>query len=255
MTTLRAPAHVALKPYVEAILVSESAAAETYTVLPTPCAVLGVQSSGRVTVVDVAGERTLGQSGITALLPAAKRFRGETGTRSVLVYLKPYGAFRLLGCHMGEISGEHPALSSLLPSAETRELEGRVAEGDDPVEAVEEFLVRRLARSAHEEHPAVVHAVRRMVETRGTERVEMVAGEVSFGRRQLERLFRLQVGLTPKEFSSLVRFDWAVRNLSSRTSWADLALDAGYADQAHFVRSFSRWAGTSPDRFARRPAG
>jgi AraC-like DNA-binding protein len=53
----------------------------------------------------------------------------------------------------------------------------------------------------------------------------------------------------PKEFASLVRFRWVLANLERHRSWSDLALAAGYSDQAHFVRSFTRRAGMTPTQF------
>jgi len=100
-------------------------------------------------------------------------------------------------------------------------------------------------------HPAVQAAARRLLAGHGRERVEPIAADLGISRRQLERLFRLQIGLPPKRFASLVRFDWIVRHLDGRASWTDLALEAGYADQAHLIRSFSELAGTTPERYVR----
>lgn len=248
--------HPALRPYVEAVLPpgGASSTTDTYTVLPAPCVVMGVQVRGRVHVETATGFELLGRSGVTGLLPAAKQFRAEPDTRSVLVLLKPHGAFRLLGYDMSDLAGHHPPLDALLSRAETTELEDRVGEADDPCAKVEAFLLRRLVRSKHTEHPAVARAVTIAVESRGNEPIDSIARAASVGRRQLERLFQLQVGVTPKEFCSLVRFDSAVRQIASRNSWADLALDAGFSDQAHFVREFSRRAGTTPGRFAEKLA-
>jgi AraC-like DNA-binding protein len=244
--------HPALQPYVEAVLPpgEASTTADTYTVLPTPYVVMGVQVRGRVSVGTAAGFELLGRSGVTGLMPAAKRFQAEPATRSVLVVMKPYGAFRLLGHGMSDLADGHPPLDALLPRTEAAELEERVGEAEDPCARVEEFLLRRLARSRHTEHTAVARAVALAVESRGRGPIDSIAREVAVGRRQLERLFRLQVGVTPKEFCSLVRFDWAVRHITSRSSWAALSLDAGFSDQAHFVREFARRAGATPGRFA-----
>jgi methylphosphotriester-DNA--protein-cysteine methyltransferase len=215
---------------------------------------MGVQVRGRVSVGTPAGFESLGRSGVTGILPAAKQFRAEPDTSSALVLLKPHGAFRLFGCDMSDLADRHPPLDELLSRAEATELEERVGEEDDPCARVEAFLLARLARSKHSEHAAVARAVTLAVESRGGEPIDSIARKVLVGRRQLERLFRLQVGVTPKEFCSLIRFDWAARHIASRHSWADLAFDAGFSDQAHFVREFSRRAGTTPGRLAEKHA-
>jgi methylphosphotriester-DNA--protein-cysteine methyltransferase len=91
----------------------------------------------------------------------------------------------------------------------------------------------------------------RIIRANGGERVEDVVDAIGVGRRQLERLFRLQVGVGPKEFASLARFTWLIDQLGRQKSWADLALDAGYSDQAHFIRNFRRRTGATPVEFGR----
>jgi methylphosphotriester-DNA--protein-cysteine methyltransferase len=61
----------------------------------------------------------------------------------------------------------------------------------------------------------------------------------------------MQIGVAPKELASLARFTRAVERLGHNRSWAGLAVDAGYADQAHFIRSFKRRAGRTPAEFTR----
>jgi AraC-like DNA-binding protein len=56
------------------------------------------------------------------------------------------------------------------------------------------------------------------------------------------------VGLTPKAFAQILRFDKGIRRLrrEGRRSLAEVAQDCGYYDQAHFNRDFRRFAGTTP---------
>lgn len=87
----------------------------------------------------------------------------------------------------------------------------------------------------------------------GRIRVAGLAAEVGLSVSALERAFRAQVGLAPKPFARQVRFDRALRRVRALSDydWADLALAAGYADQAHLVREFVEFAGMPPARFAR----
>ena len=78
-----------------------------------------------------------------------------------------------------------------------------------------------------------------------------VARELGLSERQLERRLLTRTGLTPKRYASLRRFERAASALNGAESLAQLALEAGYYDQSHFIREFSRYAGTSPGRFVR----
>ena len=73
--------------------------------------------------------------------------------------------------------------------------------------------------------------------------------------KTLIRLFRDHVGLPPETTARLVRFEAALRLLraSGPGEGALVAAEAGYADQAHFVRELTSFAGTSPDAWPRKP--
>jgi len=75
--------------------------------------------------------------------------------------------------------------------------------------------------------------------------------DLNVSARRLERHFLAQVGLPPKLFSRVVRFDRAVRDLAGRgtASWSRFALAHGYTDQAHFINEFREFAGVSPAEY------
>lgn len=225
-----------------------------YKILPRPWVVLGCQYRGRLRVVRDAGEELLGRAGITGLQDEFRIFRPEPDTRTIIVNLKPHAAFRMLGCPMHEMANAHIRLDALLKGSTVRELEGRIADAPtiaDAARIVGDFISRLSERSAAAIHPVVIGVVETVLAERGAVRIETLAARGGLTRRQLERLFRLQVGMSPKRFASLVRFDWAVRRLSSHPRAIDLAYHAGFADQAHFIRTFSRHAGVTPGRFGR----
>ena len=79
-------------------------------------------------------------------------------------------------------------------------------------------------------------------------RIDAVAEGLPIGRRQLERSFKAALGMSPKAFHGLARFQHAARDLAlGRLSGSlDAALAHGYFDQAHFIRAFESFAGVSP---------
>lgn len=77
--------------------------------------------------------------------------------------------------------------------------------------------------------------------------VERVARGASYSPRQLERVFQREIGLSPKQFSRIVRFQHLLRRLPARgPRWAEAAFDAGLTDQAHLVREFRAFTGLTP---------
>ena len=67
---------------------------------------------------------------------------------------------------------------------------------------------------------------------------------------QFERLFRQQMGVSPKLYARIVRFDHAFRlkEAAPALDWLDVALHAGYHDYQHLVKDFQQFAGTTPPR-------
>jgi transcriptional regulator GlxA family with amidase domain len=81
----------------------------------------------------------------------------------------------------------------------------------------------------------------------GRARVEALSAAAGLGRRQMARRFRAAVGLGPKAVCRIVRVQAVLRDVARRpSSWIDVALDHGYADQAHLVRDFVEIAGRTP---------
>lgn len=84
---------------------------------------------------------------------------------------------------------------------------------------------------------------------KGLVQVGALARELRVSPRQLERLFDEHVGLPPKLFLRVVRFQEVLRGLrqeTSATTWAQRAAEHGFYDQAHFIRDFKTFVGESP---------
>jgi AraC-like DNA-binding protein len=86
--------------------------------------------------------------------------------------------------------------------------------------------------------------------------IPAVAADVGVGERQLERLFDERVGYRPKMFARVARLQRVTATLArgSAASWARLAVDCGYADQAHLIREFRALTGVTPKVYARSDA-
>jgi len=76
--------------------------------------------------------------------------------------------------------------------------------------------------------------------------IDRAAAQAEIGRRQLERLFLRQVGVEPKRYARIVRFQRALRARQSGLAWAEVALEAGYYDQSHLIADYRVFAGRTP---------
>ncbi|MDZ4802800.1 MAG: helix-turn-helix transcriptional regulator [Bryobacteraceae bacterium] len=80
--------------------------------------------------------------------------------------------------------------------------------------------------------------------------VELTAARLGCTRRHLERVFGAEVGLSPRAWARIARMQSALRVRDSNPgwTWADVAAEAGYADQPHLALDFRQIAGTAPSR-------
>jgi transcriptional regulator GlxA family with amidase domain len=84
-------------------------------------------------------------------------------------------------------------------------------------------------------------------------RVRDVARRVGLSQRRFIQVFAAEVGLTPKLYARVKRFQRA-RALVRGTAppdWAQLAVECGYFDQAHLIRDFRAFAGLTPEEYLR----
>lgn len=177
----------------------------------------------------------------------------STGWRHVVgASLRPAGVRPLLGLQAAEIGQSLAVLHDVI-GARANDVEDHVLGGppDTALVRLAEALVR-LRRPADAVAELAQRADRVVRHAHGRRRIDDLAGQLDISGRRLERRFLAELGMTPKLFSRLVRFDRVVRDLASRgdTPWSQFALEHGYADQAHFINEFREFAGLTPSEFA-----
>ncbi|HSK58943.1 MAG TPA: helix-turn-helix domain-containing protein [Actinomycetospora sp.] len=180
----------------------------------------------------------------------------------VHVALEPLTARALLGRPAAEIAGVTVDGDDVL-GAVAHEIAERVdaATGWDARFAALDDVLLRVLRGASSARaagrpvaPEVRHAWRRVVGSAGTVPVHALADEVGWSERHLGQRFRTEIGVGPKVAGRMARFDRARRRIAARAvagtplGLADIAADAGYADQGHLSREFGALAGCSPTR-------
>jgi transcriptional regulator GlxA family with amidase domain len=79
-----------------------------------------------------------------------------------------------------------------------------------------------------------------------------IASDIGWSRKHLARRFTNEVGLAPKTLALMLRFHRAcgLARTGALAGWAAIAVEAGYADQAHLTRDFTLTIGVSPARYA-----
>jgi AraC-like DNA-binding protein len=123
---------------------------------------------------------------------------------------------------------------------------GEASSFEDRVHVADSFLTA--IRPATESVSAIVHSARAMIRNRGSVRVGDIVHRTGLGLRQFERRFAQEIGVSPKLYARIIRFEAALqrRAVSPSMPWTDIAHDLGYHDQMHMVHDFTRLSGDSP---------
>jgi AraC-like DNA-binding protein len=178
---------------------------------------------------------------------------------------------------MSLITGETVELSALDPKL-ARLVTDRVASArgwSDRFATIEALIAERVANATIP--GGVTWAWRKLEAADGGIPLGRVVPEIDCSHRALIAQFQRCIGVNPKAFGRLLRFDRAMRSLNgiirSRSSapaskpyiecqsregrcvvavpWAHIAADSGYFDQSHFIREFRRFTGVTPTAFVR----
>lgn len=165
------------------------------------------------------------------------------------VDFSPLGAYRFFGLPMRDLAGAVVDLNAALGSEFSR-LAARLAETADWTSrfAILDGFVRDRLRQSCAPSPEVVWAWRRLRASHGQVRIGALARDLGWSRRRLAERFSIEVGRPAKTAARLMRFEraHAAALAAPAIDWPGLALDCGYADQAHMIREFRQFSGLSP---------
>ncbi|GCE29010.1 AraC family transcriptional regulator [Dictyobacter alpinus] len=176
-----------------------------------------------------------------------------TQTSAVLtVNFKPGGAFPFLGLPASELYNQCVSLE-LLWGATAHELREQLLAAMTPLlkfQLLERYLLQRLAGST-QHHPAIGFALHVFLSTPQSSTISELSGQLGLSSRHFNRLFQHEVGMAPKVFCRVQRFQQIIHQLrrEQTVDWLDLALRCGYYDQAHFIHDFRAFCGLTPGMY------
>jgi AraC-like DNA-binding protein len=175
------------------------------------------------------------------------------------VVFRPGGALGLLGASALEFCDRSVALDLVWGPQATPLLEQLrdAASAGKRLRILEAAITERMRRDRKTIHPAVDYALQVFNNAPHIRTVADVSREIGWSRRWFSHAFSEQVGMTPKRYCRLIRFQRVVRQIASdqRVDWVDVALAGGFCDQAHLSHEFRAFSGLSPERYlmAERP--
>jgi len=174
----------------------------------------------------------------------------NTGRSGIFgITFKPAALTHLFGLHMSRYSHRVVNLSSV--PGPWNSLIGKIQACTTPrmrIQATERFLAPFLKDISAKPVEKCIHFLHR---NHGTGSMSNLCAEASITERQLQRLFNRYIGVSPKYYARILRFNHIFSLMKDgKVEWADVVFLSGYYDQSHFIRDFKNFTGEDPTSFA-----
>lgn len=176
---------------------------------------------------------------------------GYVNTFAISFY--PYGFANFVTVPIKNLVNKETPITSLFEENSARALEQKIIRATNVaqrIEIIESFLLERLNDKSTIDQ-IVKTTVDTLLSSKGNAPINTILKEDPSKRRQLERKFAKQIGVSPKQLGKVIRLQTALKMLLNKESESltNIAYESEYYDQAHFIRDFKEFAGTTPTAF------
>ncbi|GBF49308.1 DNA-binding helix-turn-helix protein [Leptospira ryugenii] len=165
----------------------------------------------------------------------------------------PYGLSHLFNIKLNSLVNKETPLDTILGETEAKELQEQIINAKDAAQRIshiESFLRKKLS-NPQKIDCLVKSTLDTIFETLGKKSIQTIVGDSPSLRRKLERKFKKEMGLSPKQYGKIVRFQAALKMLLNRESenLTEIAHMFDYYDQAHFIKDFKDFTSLNPKDF------
>jgi AraC-like DNA-binding protein len=179
----------------------------------------------------------------------------KKGNTCLITRFHPYAGSLFFPNPLSEFTNESIDLFDIL-NKECSEFYCRLMEQpllEQKVKILEAFFLDRLARNPEDEQK--IRLVEGLCDSicRADESFDLarLAAEFRYSKRYIQKLFLNYVGITPKSFFSVHRFNKSLELVRAGSrSLTDIAYECGYYDQAHFIKEFRSYTGMAPSQLS-----
>ncbi|MBV8252280.1 MAG: helix-turn-helix transcriptional regulator [Chitinophaga sp.] len=202
---------------------------------------------------------------ITADNPHGTRLSGPVimGQRNQIFYVKSTGKATMLGLRFkpgGLAAFTNLPVSDLLnilmpaelilgPAVKSLEMQLSDYPDDDKRIQVLDALLKTALRNTPTDQSVVNLSIDMLRNSQDDISIDTVCQQTGWYYKKLERIFLKNIGYTPKYYHKILRFNKAVRCMQASHTLADVSHLCNYFDQAHFIRDFRLFTGTTPSQF------
>ena len=171
---------------------------------------------------------------------------------SFQVVFQPGAFYRLTGIYMQEVANQYLDAEDIL-GTQVKQVTEQLFYAKSYAEmviVVEQYLSELVKKTKKEKH-AVTFSAGLMINEHEHFSLDRFLNQSFLSHRQFDRRFKEQIGIPPKQFLQIVRFDKAFRmkNKYPQLDWLSVAVRCGYYDYQHLVKDYKEFTGYTPPRF------
>ncbi len=176
---------------------------------------------------------------------------GNVDTFAICFY--PIGFANFVKIPLEKLVNKETPISELFEPTEAHELEQKMIQAIDNqerIDVIETFLLKKLKKKNTISN-IVKTTVDTLLKTNGTIPINVLLKNDNSKRRQLERHFKKQIGISPKQLGKAIRLQATLNLLLNKKSetLTDIAYESEYFDQNHFIKDFKDFVGITPKEF------
>lgn len=191
---------------------------------------------------------------VVGIQSSVNLWKAAGGTALYGINIKPEAFILLFNKPIGELADKTADLTDYLGQHATSTFVEQLHAAPDSAirtEVAANFFRQKVAAAKKRDHHYLPEAMEYIRSSTGAPSVDDVCGKVFVGKRQLQRIFQEQIGLSPKTYGRIVRFKSAYEFVHQypKASWSDITYHFGYSDQSHFIRDFKAFTGNNPTSF------
>lgn len=176
------------------------------------------------------------------------------GSKGIIsIVLLPEAAYSVIGIPISELVDCYVEPEDIW-KPDGKDLVNRVIEAgnnDLRIKILEKFVFDKIVENEKDIDRRLLTSVDLLNKSGGQIKINELAEKICLSKRQIERMFKKEIGLSPKEFSRILRFQWILfaKQQNDSLSLTELAYIGGYFDQAHFINDFKTITGFNPKEY------
>ncbi len=244
-----------LKPFVKVIwsMESEECWAPPMRILPDSCVELVIHfHQPYKTTFSNNTTKIQPQSFVVAQMKNFIEIEPNGKIGMISIRFSAQGAYHFFGVPMEEISNGIVDLKFIWNNL-AKEIEERIIDSkstEQRINKIQQYLLIQLRKNGKADL-TVDYCLNLIYSSKGQIRVEDLSFKTGMSSRQLVRKFNTSIGLSPKEFTKIIKFIGSLDYLRSnrKTNLSEAAYECGYYDQAQFIHEFKEYAGPTPSQF------